>query len=46
MAGHVRFRGNKNDRYVMIVTVGVALWNMGVAYPLGLLLHHAMLDGA
>jgi hypothetical protein len=29
------------DRTVMVVTAGVALWNMGAAYVVGLLLCHA-----
>ena len=29
------------DRTVLVVTAGVALWNMGVAYLAGLLLYHA-----
>jgi MFS superfamily sulfate permease-like transporter len=33
------------DRTVMVVTAGVALWNMGAAYLAGLLLHHAAARG-
>ena len=29
------------DRTVLVVTAGVALWNMGVAYLAGLALYHA-----
>lgn len=33
------------DRTVLVVTAGIALWNMGVAYLAGLLLHHAVRRG-
>ena len=33
------------DRTVMVVTAGVALWNMGAAYVAGLLLYHASARG-
>lgn len=33
--------GSRADRTVMVVTAGVALWNMGAAYLAGLLLYHA-----
>lgn len=29
------------DRVVMVVTAGVALWNMGAGYLTGLVLYHA-----
>jgi MFS superfamily sulfate permease-like transporter len=32
---------SRADRAVMVVTAGIALWNMGAAYLAGLLLHHA-----
>lgn len=32
---------SRADRTVMVVTAGIALWNMGVAYVAGLLLYHA-----
>jgi MFS superfamily sulfate permease-like transporter len=32
---------SRAERTVLVVTAGVALWNMGVAYLAGLLLHHA-----
>jgi MFS superfamily sulfate permease-like transporter len=32
---------SRSERTVLVVTAGVALWNMGVAYLAGLLLHHA-----
>jgi MFS superfamily sulfate permease-like transporter len=41
-------RGNewsKEDRYVMCLTAGVALWNMGAAYAAGLLLGWAFRRG-
>jgi hypothetical protein len=41
-------RGNdwsKEDRYVMFLTAGVALWNMGAAYAAGLLLGWAFRRG-
>jgi hypothetical protein len=34
---HVR----KEERYVMLLTAGVSLWNMGVGYVAGLVLWHA-----
>jgi MFS superfamily sulfate permease-like transporter len=36
---------SRGERTVLVVTAGVALWNMGVAYLVGLLLHHAMQRG-
>jgi hypothetical protein len=30
---------------VLVVTAGIALWNMGVAYLAGLLLYHAAQRG-
>jgi MFS superfamily sulfate permease-like transporter len=33
------------DRTVLVVTAGIALWNMGAAYLAGLLLHHAARRG-
>jgi Molybdate transporter of MFS superfamily len=33
------------ERTVLVVTAGVALWNVGAAYLAGLLLHHASLRG-
>jgi MFS superfamily sulfate permease-like transporter len=32
---------SRADRVVLVVTAGVALWNMGAAYVTGLLLYHA-----
>lgn len=32
---------SRTDRTVMVLTAGIALWNMGIAYAAGLLLHHA-----
>lgn len=32
---------SRDDRTVLVVTAGVALWNMGAAYLVGLLLYHA-----
>lgn len=29
------------DRAVLVITAGIALWNMGAAYVTGLLLYHA-----
>lgn len=31
---------NKTDIYIMLVTAGLAIWNMGVAYLVGLLLYY------
>lgn len=32
----------KEDVYVMLVTAGLAIWNMGVAFAAGVLLYHAL----
>jgi MFS superfamily sulfate permease-like transporter len=37
--------GTRADRTVQMVTAGVALWNPGVAYLAGLLLHHSVRCG-
>jgi MFS superfamily sulfate permease-like transporter len=36
---------SRSERTVLVVTAGVAPWNMGVAYLAGLLLHHAAQRG-
>jgi len=36
---------SRAERTVLVVTAGLALWNMGVAYLAGLLLHHAAQRG-
>jgi MFS superfamily sulfate permease-like transporter len=36
---------SRTERTVLVVTAGVALWNMGVAYLAGLLLHHGAQRG-
>jgi MFS superfamily sulfate permease-like transporter len=36
---------SRADRTVLVVTAGIALWNMGVAYLSGLVLHHAAARG-
>src|SRR5439155_401844 len=36
---------SRPDRIVMVVTAGIALWNMGAGYGAGLLLHHATRRG-
>ena len=36
---------SRAERTVLVVTAGLALWNMGVAYLAGLLLHHAVRRG-
>jgi hypothetical protein len=33
---------NKENLFVLIVTVGTAMWNMGVAYLAGLLLYYGL----
>jgi MFS superfamily sulfate permease-like transporter len=38
---HVR----KDERYVMLLTAGVSMWNMGVGYGVGLVLWHAYQRG-
>ncbi len=35
----------KEDIYVMLVTAGLAIWNMGVAFAAGVLLYHALKRG-
>jgi hypothetical protein len=35
----------KEDRYVMLLTAGVSMWNMGVGYVTGLVLWHAYQRG-
>jgi MFS superfamily sulfate permease-like transporter len=35
----------KQDRYVLLLTAGIAMWNMGAGYLAGLLLHHAIRRG-
>jgi MFS superfamily sulfate permease-like transporter len=36
---------SRGERTVLVVTAGIALWNMGVAYLAGLLLYHAAKRG-
>lgn len=36
---------SRSERTVLVVTAGIALWNMGVAYLAGLLLHHVARRG-
>lgn len=38
-------RLHKHNLFVLIVTAGVAMWNMGVAYLAGLLLYHGLKRG-
>jgi MFS superfamily sulfate permease-like transporter len=43
LAAGVRANGaEKTDRYVMVFTAGVAMWNMGAGYLAGLALWHAL----
>ena len=35
----------KEERYVMLLTPGVSMWNMGVGYVAGLVLWHAYQRG-
>lgn len=41
LASSVNGEGGRADRVVQVVTAGIALWNPGVGYLVGLLLHHA-----
>ena len=42
----VRDIGNrKEDVYVMLVVAGIAMWNMGAAFLLGIILHQAFERG-
>lgn len=36
---------SRSERTVLVVTAGIALWNMGAAYLTGLLLHHSARRG-
>jgi hypothetical protein len=43
LAAGVRATGEeKADRYVVLFTAGVAMWNMGAGYLAGLALWHAL----
>ena len=44
-AGVHENHSQKNDRYVMLLTAGVSLWNMGPGYAAGLVLWHAYQRG-
>jgi MFS superfamily sulfate permease-like transporter len=44
-AGAQTANGSKEDRYVMLLTAGVSLWNMGAAYAVGLVLGWAFQRG-
>lgn len=33
---------NRTDVYVMVIVAGFAMWNMGVAFLVGIVLHHAL----
>jgi MFS superfamily sulfate permease-like transporter len=44
-AGAQPGNGSKEDRYVMLLTAGVSLWNMGAAYAAGLVLGWAFQRG-
>jgi hypothetical protein len=35
----------KEERYVMLLTAGLSMWNMGVGYGAGLMLWHAYQRG-
>jgi len=36
---------SRQDRYVLLLTAGIAMWNLGAGYLAGLLLHHATRRG-
>ena len=44
-AGGHEHQFQKNDRYVLLLTAGVSMWNMGVGYVAGLVLWHAYQRG-
>jgi hypothetical protein len=44
-AGALGDAPTKQDRYVLLLTAGIAIWNMGAGYLAGLLLHHATRRG-
>jgi MFS superfamily sulfate permease-like transporter len=41
LASSIHSDGGRADRIVQVVTAGIAVWNPGVGYLAGLLLHHA-----
>ena len=43
--GSCDFGGSKNSRFVSLVTAASAMWNIGLAFVLGLALHHALEKG-
>jgi len=43
--GSCDFGKTKNDRFVSLVTAACAIWNIGVAFVFGMLLHHALKRG-
>jgi MFS superfamily sulfate permease-like transporter len=45
LAAGVHGTGQKEDRYVMLFTAGVSMWNMGAGYLAGLVLWHAYQRG-
>jgi hypothetical protein len=36
------FKLRKQDLFVLLITAGTAIWNMGVAYSAGLLLYYRL----
>ena len=43
--GSCDFSGDKNSRFVSLVTAACAVWNIGLAFVLGLALYHALDKG-
>ncbi len=43
--GSCDFGRTKNDRFVTLVTAACTIWNVGVAFVVGMLLHHALRRG-
>ncbi|OGA53952.1 MAG: hypothetical protein A3G24_02895 [Betaproteobacteria bacterium RIFCSPLOWO2_12_FULL_62_13] len=43
--GSCDFSGDKNNRFVSLVTAACAVWNIGLAFVLGLALYHALDKG-
>ncbi len=36
---------SRQDRYLLLITAGIAMWNIGAGHLAGLLLHHATRRG-
>jgi MFS superfamily sulfate permease-like transporter len=43
--GSCDFGTDKNDRFVTLTTAAFSMWNIGIAFVLGMLVHHALKRG-